>query len=147
MASNDMPFWKQKSLAQMTLDEWESLCDHCGKCCLHKFEQEPAGQVVYTSVACKLINLSTCGCTRYDERTQLVKTCLDLRQLAPEHYYWLPETCAYRLLSENKDLPSWHPLLTRSAASVKDAGVAISNYAIKEAQRIKLKDYMCDWIK
>ena len=142
-----MPFWKQKNLADMSEPEWESLCDHCGKCCLHKLEDAATGKIVFTNVACKLINLTTCACTRYDERTALVKNCLDLRKLDPANFHWLPESCAYRLVADHQDLPDWHPLLTGDPLSVKRAGVAISHYAIKEASRIKLSQHTCDWIK
>lgn len=142
-----MPFWKQKSLAQMSTQEWESLCDHCGKCCLHKLENTETGAIAFTNVACKLINLTTCHCTRYDERTQLVKRCLDLKKLERDHYHWLPTSCAYRLLAEGKNLPDWHPLVSGSALSVKKAGVAISNYAVKESVRLKLEHHVCNWIK
>ncbi len=128
-----MSFWETKKLAEMTAEEWESLCDNCGKCCLHKLEDEDTGKIAFTRVACRLINLNTCRCTRYNERTKLVAECLDIRKLDVEKYNWLPSTCAYRLLNEGKELPSWHPLLSGSTASVKRAGVSISSYAIKES--------------
>ena len=141
-----MSFWETKKLAEMTAEEWESLCDNCGKCCLHKLEDEDTGKIAYTSVACRLINLNTCRCTRYNERTKLVAECLDIRKLDVEKYNWLPSTCAYRLLNEGKELPSWHPLLTGSPASVKRAGVSISSYAIKESMAMDLEDHIIEWL-
>jgi len=141
-----MSFWKTKKLTEMTTEEWESLCDGCGKCCLHKLEDEDTGKMVFTNVVCKLINLNTCRCTRYPERTQLVPECLDLKQLNFAQYNWLPSTCAYRLLSEGKDLPAWHPLLSGSTASVKRAGVSISSYAIKESLAKNLEDHVIEWL-
>ena len=141
-----MSFWKIKKLAEMTTEEWESLCDNCGKCCLHKLEDEETGKIVFTNVACKLINLKTCRCTRYPERTQLVAECLDLKQYDFAQYNWLPSTCAYRLLNDGKELPSWHPLLTRSTASVKKAGVSISSYAIRESDSRNLEDHVIEWL-
>ncbi|MDD5267047.1 MAG: YcgN family cysteine cluster protein [Methylococcales bacterium] len=141
-----MSFWETKKLAEMTAEEWESLCDNCGKCCLHKLEDEDTGKIVFTSVACRLINLNTCRCTRYNQRTKLVAECLDIRKLDVEKYNWLPSTCAYRLLNEGKELPSWHPLLTGSPASVKRAGVSISSYAIKESMAMDLEDHIIEWL-
>ena len=141
-----MSFWETKKLAEMTAEEWESLCDNCGKCCLHKLEDEDTGKIAFTSVACRLINLNTCRCTRYNERTKLVAECLDIRKLDVEKYNWLPSTCAYRLLNEGNELPAWHPLITGSPASVKRAGVSISSYAIKESMAMDLEDHIIEWL-
>ena len=141
-----MSFWKIKKLADMTAEEWESLCDGCGKCCLHKLEDEDTGKIVFTNVTCKLINLKTCRCTRYNERTQLVAECQDLRKDGFTQYNWLPSTCAYRLLNDGKELPAWHPLLSGSTASVKKAGVSISSYAIKESVAMDLEDHIIEWL-
>ena len=141
-----MSFWETKKLAEMTAEEWESLCDNCGKCCLHKLEDEDTGKIAFTRVACRLINLNTCRCTRYNERTKLVAECLDIRKLDVEKYNWLPSTCAYRLLNEGKELPAWHPLLSGSLSSVKRAGVSISSYAIKESMAMDLEDHIIEWL-
>jgi uncharacterized cysteine cluster protein YcgN (CxxCxxCC family) len=141
-----MSFWKTRKLFEMTAEEWESLCDGCGKCCLHKLENDDTGKIVFTNVACKLINLNSCRCTRYSERTRLVAECLDLKQYDFAQYNWLPATCAYRLLNEGKELPAWHPLLSGSAASVKKAGVSISSYAIKESVAVNLEDHIMEWL-
>ncbi|MDD2659209.1 MAG: YcgN family cysteine cluster protein [Methylococcales bacterium] len=141
-----MGFWKIKKLAEMTAEEWESLCDNCGKCCLHKLEDQNTGKIVFTNVACKLINLNTCRCTRYNERTRLVTECLDLKQFGSTQFNWLPSTCAYRLLNDGKELPEWHPLLSGSAASVKRAGVSISSYAIKESKAMNMEDHIIKWL-
>jgi uncharacterized protein len=141
-----MSFWKIKKLAEMTAEEWESLCDNCGKCCLHKLEDQDTGKIVFTSVACRLINLNTCRCTRYDERTRLVTECLDLKQFDSTQFNWLPSTCAYRLLNDGKELPAWHPLLSGSAASVKSAGVSVSSYAMKESKAMNMEDHIIRWL-
>jgi uncharacterized protein len=143
---SDISFWKIKKLAEMTAEEWESLCDGCGKCCLHKLEDEGTGKIVFTNVACKLINLNTCRCTRYNERIRLVAECLDLKQGKFAQYNWLPSTCAYRLLDEGKQLPAWHPLLSGSTASVKKAGISISSYAMKESDSRNLEDHIIEWL-
>jgi len=142
-----MSFWKTKKLAEMTTEEWESLCDNCGKCCLHKLEDEDTGAMVFTSVVCNLIDLDNCRCTRYSERTQWVPECLNLKQHSFTQYHWLPSTCAYRLLNEGKELPGWHPLVTGNPQSVNNAGVSIRSYAIKESEIDDLEDYVIEWLK
>ena len=100
MADNSaLSFWQTKSLADMTHDEWESLCDGCGKCCLHKLEDEDTGNVFYTNVACRLLNLTSCRCTQYADRVRLVPECINIRQHEISELRWLPSTCANRLFS------------------------------------------------
>jgi len=140
-------FWETKTLAQMSTEEWESLCDNCGKCCLNKLEDEDTGEIAFTSVACDLIDLETCRCTRYSERCTLVPECIDLKQHDFAEYNWLPATCAYRLLTDGEPLPSWHPLLTGTNESVKEAGVSIGSYAIKESQVTDLEDHIIEWLQ
>ncbi len=142
-----MSFWKTKKLTEMTTEEWESLCDNCGKCCLHKLEDEDTGQIHFTSVVCNLINLKTCRCTRYSERTRLVPECLDLKQHDFAEFNWLPATCAYRLLSDGKPLPDWHPLVSGTVKSVKEVGVSISSYAMKESEIDDLEDHIIEWLE
>lgn len=142
-----MKFWETKSLAEMTTEEWESLCDGCGKCCLIKLEDEDSGEIAFTSVVCDLIDLNSCRCTHYSERCSLVPECIDLKQHDFAEYKWLPATCAYRLLTDGKPLPDWHPLHSGSADSVKDAGVSISSYAIKESQVDDPEDHIIEWVQ
>lgn len=136
-------FWQTKTLAEMTDAEWESLCDGCGRCCLHKLEDEDTGELLYTSVACRLLDLGTCRCTHYPDRRQWVPTCLDLRD-GFTAYHWLPTTCAYRLLAEGKDLPPWHPLLTGRAESVHEAGISIADFAVSESEVESVEDYVIE---
>lgn len=142
-----MKFWETKTLTEMTTEEWESLCDHCGKCCLHKLEDDDTGELAFTSVCCDLIDLETCRCTRYSERCTLVPDCLDLKQHDFAEYNWLPDTCAYRLLTDGKPLPIWHPLVSGSPDSVKAAGVSITSYATKESQVEDMEDYIIGWLE
>ena len=142
-----MNFWETKKLSEMTTEEWESVCDGCGKCCLNKLEDEDSGEIFFTSVACDLIDLGTCQCTRYSERTTLVPECLDLKQHDFAEYNWLPSTCAYRLLIDGKELPSWHPLVSGSQDTVKEAGVSISSYAMKESEVDDLEDHIIEWLE
>ncbi len=141
-----MNFWETKTLSEMTTEEWESVCDGCGKCCLNKLEDEDTGEIFFTSVVCDLIDLGTCRCTRYTERTRLVPECLDLKQHDFSELNWLPSTCAYRLLQDGKPLPTWHPLVSGSLDTVKEAGVSISSYAMKESEVDDLEDHIIEWL-
>ena len=141
-----MSFWETKTLAQMTPTEWESVCDGCGKCCLVKLEDEDTGEIALTSVACKLLDLQTCRCTRYSERCNLVAECIDLKQHDFAEYKWLPATCAYRLLANGQPLPEWHPLLSGSGQSVQAAGISVSPYAIQESPLVDPEDHIIEWL-
>ncbi len=111
MAAKVEPFWKRKTLAQLDQDEWESLCDGCGLCCLQKLEDEDDGSVYYTRIACKLLDLQSCRCTNYAERIRFVPDCIQLTPAQADEFQWLPPTCGYRLVAEGKDLPLWHHLV------------------------------------
>lgn len=141
-----MNFWEIKKLHEMTTEEWESLCDHCGKCCLNKLEDEDTGEIAFTSVVCDLYDLDACRCGRYSERCALVPDCIDLKQHDFAEYTWLPSTCAYRLLIDGEPLPSWHPLVSGDLESVKNAGASIGSYAIKESQVDDLEDHIIEWL-
>ena len=126
-------FWERKSLDQMTAPEWEALCDGCGKCCLNKLEDEDTGDVALTRIACRLLDDATCRCAHYENRHQFVPDCIVLKPSNLDtHAYWMPQTCAYRLLWEGKPLPEWHPLLTGTSQSVHDAGVSVQNMTLSE---------------
>ncbi|MCI0733964.1 MAG: YcgN family cysteine cluster protein [Methylococcaceae bacterium] len=143
---NTPPFWKSKKLTEMNREEWESLCDGCGKCCLNKLEDEDTGEIFFTSVVCDLIDLKTCRCTRYAERTRLVPDCVDIKSERFVQYDWLPSTCAYRLIAEGRDLPSWHPLISGRRESVHAAGVSIRSYAIRESESSDLLEHIIEWL-
>ncbi|WP_299778068.1 YcgN family cysteine cluster protein [uncultured Roseobacter sp.] len=126
-------FWERKPLAKMTQKEWESLCDGCGKCCLNKLEDEESGAVALTRIACRLLDDSTCRCAHYDNRHQFVPDCIVLKpDNLDTHAYWMPETCAYRLLWQGDPLPDWHPLISGTAQSVHDAGVSVQGWTLSE---------------
>lgn len=129
---SDAPFWKTKPLAEMSRAEWESLCDGCGRCCLHKLEDIDSGRLFYTSVVCRLFDDERCRCTRYAERNRLVPDCLVLTPDNLDGIDFLPETCAYRLLNEGRDLPDWHPLVSGDPESVHRAGVSVRGKVISE---------------
>ena len=125
-------FWKRKSLAEMSADEWESLCDGCALCCLQKLEDEETGEVYFTDIACRLLDTETCRCTDYGNRARLVSTCLVLSADEPEAFHWLPATCAYRLLANGNDLPEWHPLVTGLPDAVHEAGISARGKCVSE---------------
>ena len=125
-------YWKRKSLSEMTDDEWESLCDGCALCCMHKLEDEETGEVYYTDVACRLLDHETCRCVAYAKRAKEVAECFVLSADEPEMFAWLPATCAYRRLENGQDLPEWHPLITGDPDSVHKAGISVRGKAVSE---------------
>lgn len=116
----------------MTHEQWESLCDGCGRCCLHKLEDEDDGRMYYTRAACSLFDISSCRCKDYQNRQQRIPDCMQLSVEHAEYFDWLPATCAYRLLAEGEPLPEWHPLISGDPLSVVKAGVSVSDIAIPE---------------
>ena len=127
------PFWESKRLSEMTDEEWESLCDGCGRCCLFKFQDEDSDEMFFTNVACDLFDAETCHCSAYAKRFESVPDCADIRKFTKREYHWLPERCAYRLLFEGKKLKSWHPLISGDPESVHKANVSMQNSVIREA--------------
>ncbi|MBY6057734.1 YcgN family cysteine cluster protein [Leisingera daeponensis] len=126
-------FWEKKPLTELNQKEWEALCDGCGKCCLNKLEDEDTGEVALTRVACRLLDDSTCRCAQYPIRHQFIPECIVLKpDNLDTHAYWMPQTCAYRLLWQGKPLPEWHPLLTGTPESVHEAGVSVRGWTVSE---------------
>jgi len=126
------PFWKTKTLPEMTREEWESLCDGCGRCCLNKLEDEDTGRFLYTRAACKLLDRESCRCTDYANRHARVPDCVALTPENVGSLGWLPATCAYRLLEEGKNLHWWHPLVSGRTETVTEAGIAVTGEAYSE---------------
>jgi uncharacterized cysteine cluster protein YcgN (CxxCxxCC family) len=139
-------FWKSKALTEMTRDEWESLCDGCGRCCLHKLEDEDTGIFHYTNVACRLLDLGTCRCKHYAVRRRHIPDCVELQAASVAGIGWLPPTCAYRLLAEGKDLAWWHPLVSGDPDTVHAAGISVRNRAISETRAGPLEYHLVDWV-
>ena len=126
-------FWETIPLRKMTTPEWEALCDGCGKCCLNKLEYDDTGEVAFTSVACRLLDCDTCRCSHYARRRDYVPECVQLTPARlPKVAYWLPKTCAYKLLHEGRPLYPWHPLISGDPQSVHAAGMSVRGWAVSE---------------
>ena len=126
-------YWERVPLRNLTPREWEALCDGCGKCCLNKLEDADTSEVAFTRVACRLLDGDTCRCAQYDIRKQFVPECVVLTpKNLPDIAYWMPSTCAYRLLYEGKPLYDWHPLISGTAESVHDAGISVKGWTVPE---------------
>lgn len=126
-------FWENIAPSRMTHAEWEALCDGCGKCCMNKLEDEETGEVVMTRVACRLFDDTTCQCAQYPVRHQFVPECIVLKPTNMDaNLYWMPETCAYKLLWQGKKLYDWHPLISGDPQTVHDAGVSMQSRTVPE---------------
>jgi uncharacterized protein len=145
--NNYSPYWMNKNLSQMSSNEWEALCDGCGLCCLHKLEDIDTRDYYYTNVACRLLDLDTFRCMAYENRTTLNPGCVILSPTRVKHLKWLPKTCAYRLVSEGKDLPKWHPLISGNPVSVHADGISLKGKILRESDVDieRLEDYLIDW--
>ena len=148
MVTDGTAFWNNKSLAAMTAQEWESLCDGCGRCCLHKLEDVDSGILFYTDVACRLLDEHHCRCTNYRERMHIVQDCLHLSADDDDQFHWLPSSCAYRKLANGQPLEWWHPLISGDPESVHQAGISIRGRVVSESEvpREQLEDHIISWI-
>ena len=139
-----LPFWKTKKLGEMSPEEWESLCDGCAKCCLEKIQWDGTEDVSYTNVACRLLQIEACQCSNYPDRDKYVTNCVRLGPDNIDELFWMPRTCAYRLLAEGNDLPDWHPLITGDEDSVHTSGESVRGRAIAERDAGDLEDHIVD---
>jgi len=142
-------FWNTKTLGEMTRGEWESLCDGCGRCCLHKLEDVDTGQYYYTNVACRLLDTHHCCCSNYEERKTIVADCLDLSQSGEGHFDWLPVSCAYRRLHNGQKLSWWHPLVSGDPETVHTAGISVRGRTVCEQQvnHDQHEEHIVHWIE
>ena len=141
-------FWQNKRLGDLTPAEWEALCDGCGRCCLHKLEDEDTGELYFTNVACRLLDLESCRCRAYGRRAELVPDCLILSPSNRDLFTQLPSTCAYRLLAEGRSLPDWHPLISGNPDSVHRAGISVRDKVVSEEyiHPDQLPEHMVSWV-
>jgi uncharacterized cysteine cluster protein YcgN (CxxCxxCC family) len=144
------PFWEIKSLNEMTPEEWEALCDGCAKCCLFKIEDEDTGEVFYTNIACRMLDFDTCRCKIYEHRFKVIKDCLSLTYEKLLEIDWLPKSCAYRRLAEGRGLAWWHPLISGTRDTLRQAGISVCcQNLVRELQAdlSKIEEYVIDWIE
>lgn len=145
MSRSDQPFWQRKSLADMSHEEWESLCDGCTKCCLYRLEDADSRAIYTTNVRCRLLDAETGRCTDYAHRAQRVSDCVTITPAVLADPYWLPVTCAYRRLAEGRPLPAWHPLVSGNPDSVAAAGQLACRHSIDEDVAGPLEEHLVDW--
>ena len=141
---NVKPFWESKSLREMNRAEWESLCDGCGKCCIHKLEDEDTGELHPTNVACRLLDRRTGRCSDYKHRKAHVPECVRLTPEKLDDIDWLPSTCAYLLLHHGEALPDWHPLITGDPESVHAAGMSVRGWTVSEDEAGDLEHHLIE---
>ena len=146
-AADETPFWRRLTLDQMSGDEWESLCDGCGRCCLNKLEDWDTAEISFTNVACRLLDGDSCRCRDYPNRQSIVPDCLQLTVDSVPTLSWLPPTCAYRLVDEGRDLYWWHPLVSGDPETVHAAGVSVRGRTISEIgiSDAELEEHLADW--
>lgn len=140
---NERRFW-EAPLETLDRAEWEALCDGCGKCCLHKVEDEDSGHVYPTNVACKLLDLTTARCSDYRHRRMFVPDCLRLSRGKISEYEWLPTSCAYVLREAGLPLPDWHYLVSGDRQTIIDAGMSVAGRAISENDAGPLENHIVD---
>lgn len=137
-------FWETTALADMSRAQWESLCDGCGKCCIHKLEDEETGELHPTNVACRLLDRHSGRCTDYRNRRAYVPECVRLTPRLLRELDWLPESCAYRLVDEGRPLPDWHPLVSGDPESVHRAGMSVRGWTVSETDAGDLEHHIVD---
>ncbi len=147
MPTADNAFWKRKSLSELDNSEWERLCDGCAKCCLHRFEDADTKEIHFTNVCCRYLDQQSCRCTDYPNRSVNVPDCVSVTLEVLDDPYWLPESCAYRLLAEGKPLAEWHPLVSGNPESVLISDHSVGGLVINELEADDLEHHMIDWIK
>lgn len=161
MSGNVNKYWESTSLEDMSDSEWEGICDGCAKCCLHKLIDDDQAHdalptahiqddetIHYTSVACHLLDTKACSCTKYDQRTKLVPSCVKLTKANLQDIFFMPPSCSYRRLHEGRGLPSWHPLLNKNKKSaMHKAGMSVRGKTLsdKHIDTEQFEDYIALW--
>src|SRR4029450_12877944 len=130
---------------QMSKQEWESLCDGCGMCCVNKLEYEGTGELAQTDTCCKLLDPKTARCRDYKNRKKIVPDCIQLTPSVVAKMDWLPKTCGYRLGHFKQDLYWWDPLGSRDPETVHQAGISARGRVIPEDQVEDISERVVDW--
>lgn len=143
--SNNKHFWETKSLNQMTKVEWESLCDGCGKCCLHKLEDIDTGEISVSNVSCSFLDQTSCKCKDYKNRNENVPDCIQLDLKNLKKLDWLPSTCAYRLIDEGESLHDWHHLISGSSETIHERGISVRDCSVNESSLKNVEEYILEW--
>jgi len=143
--SNSKNFWETKSLNQMTKVEWESLCDGCGKCCLHKLEDIDTGEISVSNVSCSFLDQTSCKCKDYKNRNENVPDCIQLDLKNLKKLDWLPSTCAYRLIDEGESLHDWHHLISGSSETIHERGMSVRDCSVNESSLKNVEEYILEW--
>ncbi|MQM37014.1 hypothetical protein KBTX_01003 [wastewater metagenome] len=142
----ERPFWERKRLDELSAPEWEALCDGCGKCCVHKLEDED-GDYHFTELACRLLDTRTALCSDYAHRHRHVPDCITLTPERVERFGWLPKSCAYRRVAEGRGLAWWHPLVSGDPETVHRAGMSVRGRVVGEqavAPPYDLEDFIVE---
>lgn len=147
MANGNKPFWRAKPITDFTVEEWESLCDGCAKCCLHKLEDIDTREIYFTNVHCRLLDTATGLCSDYAHRSKRVPDCVTITPDLLRDPYWLPQSCAYRVVAEGRDLPAWHPLISGARESTRRAGQSICGRTVCEDDADDLANHLVTWIR
>ena len=137
-------FW-ELPLGELTREEWEALCDGCGRCCLHKLEDDETGEIAHTNVACKLLETGTARCRDYRHRKAYVPDCLRLTPRLVDQVAWLPSSCAYKLRAAGKPLAEWHYLLSGDPSAVHRRGPGVAGRVVSETDAGPLEHHIVDW--
>jgi uncharacterized cysteine cluster protein YcgN (CxxCxxCC family) len=137
-------FWEDRPLEALDRAQWEALCDGCGKCCVHKLEDDETGELFPTNVACKLLDRHSGRCSNYRHRRAFVPECVRLTPKLAATLDWLPDTCAYRLRAEGKPLADWHPLNSGDPESVHKAGISVRGWTVSEVDAGELEDHILE---
>ncbi len=137
-------FWEDVPLHRLDRAQWEALCDGCGKCCIHKLEDEDTGELHPTNVACRLLDRRTGRCSDYKHRHAHVPECIRLTPAKLEKMDWLPESCAYVLRAQGKPLPEWHYLVCGDREAIHRAGASVRGWTISEDDAGDLELHILD---
>ena len=147
VTSDSDDFWKTTPIHALDRAQWEALCDGCAKCCLYRLEDTDTRSIYFTNVCCRYLEQESCRCSDYASRSKNVPDCVHVTLELLRDPYWLPATCAYRLLAEGKDLPWWHPLVSGDPSTVAGSGNSVCGRVVSELDADSLDQHLIDWLE